>query len=599
MKKLFLLLTLVFNFILATISFGQKNDFKWLLGYSTWNPIDTNWGITIIDFDTPDGNPVFRYDSAKKIQFAITSAIISDDDGEYLFSCNGSYIEDSSGHLMQNGDQLSDGARKYNDIGEVALQGALILPYPCDKSKYILFHTLESSLPDYGITNPEYFYSIVELSSNYPKGKVIHKRKSFLRDTLAENVSAVKHANGRDWWIVISEGNHIGYYVYLLSDKGLELMSKQTFEGFRGNGGFGLSFFSNDGKYFATAVSAGSSLALAWNYLYFFTFDRCTGKLGDLTYKRFPYQPTWGTGCSFSTDSKLLYVATADTIYQFEISGNELKNQRKIAGYDGYVELVAPPNSGYLTEFGMLQLAPNGKIYGMLPLGSYRSLDVINNPNLIGKDCDFKPHSAWSPTVKTAIPSFPNFRLGPIDGSSCDTLGINNVPWCWWSYNQDTSDYLNFEFTDLSAYEVEQWCWDFGDPASGNTNTSMEKNPMHEFSTNGVYTVCLIVKNKNGADTLCRTIKIGNVVSTENQKLEVEINVFPNPCKDYLVVNVLEYNPEKMLLNLSNQLGQIVLAQKLYQGSNVIGMKEYEKGVYFLSIQEQNSLLKKEIIIKN
>ncbi|MFZ1257536.1 MAG: PKD domain-containing protein [Saprospiraceae bacterium] len=597
MKKLFLFLTLAFVIFFSPISFGQKNDFKWLLGYGTSNPIDTNWGITIMDFNTDDGNPILRYDGNKRIQFAITSAIISDDNGEYLFSCNGSYIEDSTGHLMLNGDKLSDGARKYNDIGEVALQGALILPFPGDKSKYILFHTLESSLPDYGITNPEYFYSIVEQSTNYPKGKVIHKRKSFLRDTLSENVSAVKHANGRDWWIVINEGNHIGYYVYLLSDKGIELKSKQTFEGFRGSGGFGLSFFSNDGKYFATAVSAGSSLANAWNYLYFFTFDRCTGELGNLNYKRFPYQPTWGTGCSFSSDSKLLYVATADTIYQFEISGNELKNQRRIAGYDGYAEIVVPPNSGYLTEFGMLQLAPNGKIYGMLPLGSYRSLDVINNPNLIGKDCDFKPHSVWSPTVKTAIPSFPNFRLGPIDGSTCDTLGIDNIPWCHWRYDQDTSDYLNFNFTDLSAYEVEQWCWNFGDPKS-DSNDSMKKNPNHRFSGNGVYDVTLIVKNSNGSDTLLRTIKIGNVVSTKDESIIPDIQMWPNPCKDYFVVNVLDYNPEKMILHLFNNLGKELITQRLYQGSNIFDAGFLSSGEYHILIHENGKELRTETLIK-
>ncbi|MBK8297084.1 MAG: PKD domain-containing protein [Saprospiraceae bacterium] len=97
----------------------------------------------------------------------------------------------------------------------------------------------------------------------------------------------------------------------------------------------------------------------------------------------------------------------------------------------------------------------------------------------------------------------PNYRLGPLDGSTCDTLGIDNIPWAWWRHDQDTSDYLNFEFTDLSAYEVTDWEWNFGDGM-----VSTLQNPLHRYSQKGVYDVCLIAKNKNGADTLCKTLNV-------------------------------------------------------------------------------------------
>jgi Secretion system C-terminal sorting domain len=37
-------------------------------------------------------------------------------------------------------------------------------------------------------------------------------------------------------------------------------------------------------------------------------------------------------------------------------------------------------------------------------------------------------HGVQLPTIiNFGLPNYPNFRLGPIDGSSCDTLGINAV----------------------------------------------------------------------------------------------------------------------------------------------------------------------------
>ncbi|MBK9727550.1 MAG: T9SS type A sorting domain-containing protein [Saprospiraceae bacterium] len=595
MKNLLLLLLIP---IFIGNLYSQKEDFKWLLGYSHRdNPLDTAWGSTFLDFETPDGNPLMYYDGYKKIDFHVTSANICDHEGNYLFSCNGVSIEDSSNQLMKNANQLN-GVDNY-PTGESINQGALIVPYPGYAQKYIVFHKTAGLYQNYGASCNELLYSIVEYNSSNPLGSVIKRRVSLVKDTLDDAcLTATKHANGRDWWVIVSEGNNIGYYIFLLTKYGINLHHKQVFVGKKEGGGFGHSFFSNNGNYFATSTSSDNR-QIQYDNLYFFTFDRCSGMLDNLSYVQLPFQETWSTGCSFSPDNKLIYVVTAKNLYQYSISDKSLTKKELIAQYDGYAELVVPPSSFWSTYFGMLQQAPDGRIYGAGVSSSCRSIDVIDKPDENGLNCSFKPHSLKSITVKTILPSFPNYRLGPIDGSICDTLGIDNIPWCHWRYNQDTVNYLDFLFTDLSAYEVETWCWDFGDPVSGSNNTSMEKNPLHKFSANGIYNVCLIVKNKNGADTLCRTIKIGNVVSTINQKIAVEINTFPNPCKDFLVVNVVDYNPEKMILRLYDELGQNALIQKLRQGSNVVDVKSLYSGIYFLSILEKGNEIKTESILKN
>ncbi|HOY05706.1 MAG TPA: PKD domain-containing protein [Saprospiraceae bacterium] len=50
--------------------------------------------------------------------------------------------------------------------------------------------------------------------------------------------------------------------------------------------------------------------------------------------------------------------------------------------------------------------------------------------------------------------------------------------------------------------------WDFGDPASGNANTSTEAAPVHDFSSTGTYSVTLIAENECGVDTFISTVVI-------------------------------------------------------------------------------------------
>lgn len=64
MKKLFLLIA-IFNTYFPLLS--QKHDFNWMFGYDSYNPNDTTYGISILNFDTPDGNPITFYDGYKKI----------------------------------------------------------------------------------------------------------------------------------------------------------------------------------------------------------------------------------------------------------------------------------------------------------------------------------------------------------------------------------------------------------------------------------------------------------------------------------------------------------------------------------------------------
>ena len=56
---------------------------------------------------------------------------------------------------------------------------------------------------------------------------------------------------------------------------------------------------------------------------------------------------------------------------------------------------------------------------------------------------------------------------------------------------------------------VITWQWNFGDPVSGNTNTSSVQNPSHLFTGPGSYDVTLIISNVTGcSDTIVKTVVI-------------------------------------------------------------------------------------------
>jgi PKD repeat protein len=59
---------------------------------------------------------------------------------------------------------------------------------------------------------------------------------------------------------------------------------------------------------------------------------------------------------------------------------------------------------------------------------------------------------------------------------------------------------MSVQFTDLSTNSPTSWLWDFGDGA-----TSTEQNPLHEYTTPGVYSVSLTATNDFGSGSTSKT----------------------------------------------------------------------------------------------
>jgi PKD repeat protein len=73
-------------------------------------------------------------------------------------------------------------------------------------------------------------------------------------------------------------------------------------------------------------------------------------------------------------------------------------------------------------------------------------------------------------------------------------------------YNKDTSDGTLINFYDSSLPDSTHYLWDFGD---GTTDSI--KNPVHNYTYAGTYTVCLTIADTAGCtDTYCQNLLAGN-----------------------------------------------------------------------------------------
>ncbi len=115
-------------------------------------------------------------------------------------------------------------------------------------------------------------------------------------------------------------------------------------------------------------------------------------------------------------------------------------------------------------------------------------------------------------------------------------------------------------FTDTSSGNPTSWSWDFGD---GNTSTA--QNPSHTYASGGTYTVCLTASNGSGSDTTCESVM---VVSGLNNRLEQFANVYPNPAKDRIVIEVK--NETLLGYHIVDMMGRTILTSN----ENIVGTKE-------------------------
>ncbi len=399
--------------IFPVLLLSQGINNLWMMGYGGL-PASPPFGG--IDVNFISGQPVITYLN-RSMEFRRAVSTICDSSGNFLFVTNGVYVADATGDTMQNGSGLNPSVyTSWYPDGLPPHQMNIIISDPGKANLYYLFHCTVDDPPGNLLTRFLY-YSLIDMTANGGLGAVITKNQVLLNDTLnAGKLTACKHANGRDWWIMCHIAFTNTYKKFLVTPYGIYGPFNQSIGVVRAADA-GQAQFSPDGSKFAYYGLIED--------LDIFNFDRCTGFLSNPVHVAINDSST-GVGVAFSPNSQYLYVSSLRYVYQFDVTAPNIPaTQTTVAVWDGFYS----PNPPLGTYFDIAQLAPDGKIYIATGNGTLH-LHVINQPDSAGLACDLVQHGIPLPAFNyNSLPNHPNYFLGALAGSPCDTLtGVGNIP---------------------------------------------------------------------------------------------------------------------------------------------------------------------------
>ncbi len=407
-KKSLVLLFIVARFI-PLIAQNQGLSNQWLMGYSNWAGLP--FGNTNINFYTGNANIALNN---IPMDFNNTHANISDTAGNLLFYTNGYYIADASNDTMMNGSGINPCSyTSSHSDGLLIPQACLIIPVPNTNHLFYLFHMTADGYPT-NLFTYNFYVTTIDMNLNSGMGGVVFKNQLLLNDSInSGKITACRHANGRDWWVLCHRVNTDVYFKFLVTPDSIMGPYLQSIGSIR-HGDVGQAKFSPDGTKFAYYYNWINNDGLD-----IFDFDRCNGMFFNPVHVNISPSPGFNLGCEFSSNSKLLYVFNIDSSFQYDLKSTNIgSSQKTVAVWDSFYSPTPP----FATAFSQALLAPDGKIYVTTGNGTSH-MHVINHPNSIGILCDFVQHGVLLPAFYyNTLPNHPNYFLGREIGSLCDTI---------------------------------------------------------------------------------------------------------------------------------------------------------------------------------
>ena len=406
-KVLITLMILVVS--MQCLSQGLSN--MWIAGYAA--QAGPPGGHSIFNFF--NGNIQITYDSLP-MDFRHTHANISDSAGNLLFYTNGYYIADATNDTMDNGSGINPGAyANFVPDGFLLPQGAIIIQKPSSSNIYYMFHSTCDHYPQQGCRAYQLYLTEIDMSLKGGLGSVTNKNQKIIIDTLnVGKITACKHGNGRDWWIVLHRVNSNMFYKLLVTPYGIQGPFSQNIGSYR-PWDAGQAKFSPDGNRYAYYNYLGGA------DLDVFDFDRCTGMLSNWRNDTIK-QVIGNTGMEFSPNSNIVYVSNITEVYQYDLTASTLLAGRTmVAASDGFKDPVW--NIG--TYLCLSQLAPDGKIYMSTGNGT-TFMHAIDQPDVVGIGCNVLQHSVVLPSLYfNTLPNHPNFFLGA--NGLCNNLSYESL----------------------------------------------------------------------------------------------------------------------------------------------------------------------------
>jgi hypothetical protein len=348
-------------------------------------------------------------------------AAYSDTNGDLVFASNGWRLVNREGEILSY--KLWDPSMNHpgnlSDSTDILVpMGPLFLDDPSNPNGVYLLYGQHKSVSLPGISAAlDIVFSYAYLDE--PSRSLVSQNNQLPVDTTSlGDMQACRHANGRDWWIIKPKRFENQYLVGLLDPTGFHF-EEVTIPGLTDTVQANtFSQFSFEGDRFVHYTTSRT------RNFQVFDFDRCNGTLSNLQ--------VFDVSDSLILGSLPFFCLSPDGTKAY-MKRPQVQNppmQPGILQYDF--------NSGAFTHFIPQQtaaplLAPNGKVVifetavlnsNGMPIQTY--LSEISNPNVLGEDCNVQlykyPKDNYLAFAMNS--NYANFKLGALEGSGCDTLGL-------------------------------------------------------------------------------------------------------------------------------------------------------------------------------
>ena len=445
------------------------------------------------------GAPVALTNSNMSIQEGVTS--VSDQNGQLLFYCDGMSVWNRQHQVMPNGIDL------HGD--ESASQAALAIPFPDHPGQYFLF-----TVGGVGNANGLQF-SIIDMNLDGGLGDITQKNTRLIAPT-TEKLSAARHCNGKDFWIITHKAAGAGteFFAYLLTNNGINASPMVSNIDDVNNTGGQLKISPNGRK-----MAVANPFQTISTVLY--DFDNQTGAVSNPITLLQLNSSDIVYGIEFSPNSTFLYTT-------LHILSSSPPSQRGILKYNVTLptatDIIASRDTIFIETlnrvgnadlFGSMQLGPDKRIY-ISPLFS-QFLAVIPNPDLPGKAAGFDLQGVFlgGKIARLGLPNFPSgFIRAPLSSKRIDTVICT-----------DQSIVLNGDPTATS------YLWQDGTTAASITVTLPGLYWVQETNTNG----CLIIDSFNVRQKLppAFTLRMDTVICREQNIVLEPVLLNNNPIEAY------------------------------------------------------------------
>ncbi len=166
------------------------------------------------------------------------------------------------------------------------------------------------------------------------------------------------------------------------------------------------------------------------------------------------------------------------------------------------------------------------------------------------------------------------------DTTICKTFKVDCACSAKASFTVDSITTAGIAYIKNTSTGASYYSWDFGD-SSSSTSSAPGK---HAYNASGGYTICLTVwdANKTCSTKYCVTIKVvktRNAASTENIKVTVPVNIYPNPASGNFTITTMGSANYQVL----DMQGRVITSGSLIN-STQINAATWMDGVYLVRI---------------